>query len=161
MLENFSKQFESGFRVFFMVWVSFWGVLNVFGLLSKYASFGGYKSQPGELGYWWMNTFGSVITVAVGVFLLFMMAGIPSIIAKKKKIKNIPMMTVLACVYYLFITTVSIFAEAIFKPDKFTEAFVFLSMWMLPSIILLIVHILYFSNLRKYNEELITPAVID
>lgn len=154
MSENFSKSFESAFRVVFIIWVCFWGFFNVVTLLSQYANFSNLNETSNELGYWWLTTLATAVTVSLGVFLLFYMASVPNIIVKKKKISNLGLMIGLTAVYYLFITFMQIFATAIFKSENFARDFVFLSAWLFPSIILLVVHILYYNNLNKYNQEL-------
>lgn len=153
MFESFSKTFESTFRIIFICWVCFWGFLDVSKLLFSYASFGSNPTSN-VLGFWWVNTLGQVITLAVGIFLLFLMTSIPGRIAKNKKVTGVPVMTTLAVVYYLFVTIAQIFATAIFKSSEFTQQFIFLSAWLLPSIIIMVVHILYFVNIGKYNQAL-------
>jgi hypothetical protein len=153
MFETFSARFESIFRVIFIIWVSFWGLLNLGGLLVQYASFSTSSSDL-NLGEWWLNTMATVLTITVGLVLLFFMSTLPGRIKNKKKIGSIPLMLALVVVYYLFATGVQIFAKAIFSPTTFATDFVFLSAWLFPSIILMVIHILYFVNLSKYNEEL-------
>jgi uncharacterized membrane protein len=154
MFEKFSAQFESGFRIFFIVWVSFWGFINLSGLLTQYAQFASISEKPTQLGYWWLNTMGTVVTVAIGIFLFFMMVSVAGRIRDGLKINNISLMTAMAVFYYLFVTIVQIFAGAIFKPETFSKDFVFLTAWLLPSIIIMVVHILYFNNLGVYNRSL-------
>ena len=73
MFETFSKKFESVFRVIFIVWVCFWGVINFADLLYQYASFNNSAKQTtAELGQWWLMTFGNLVTVTLGVILLFL-----------------------------------------------------------------------------------------
>jgi hypothetical protein len=154
MFESFSKTFESTFRVIFICWVCVWGFFDISKLLFSYASFAGSNPTSNVLGFWWVTTLGQVITLAVGIFLLFLMANIPGRIAKLKKVTGVPLMTTLAVVYYLFVTIAQIFATAIFKSSEFTQEFIFLSAWLFPSIIIMVVHILYFVNIGKYNQTL-------
>ncbi len=154
MFETFSKSFESTFRIIFICWVCFWGFFDISQLLFSYASFAGSKPASNVLGFWWINTLGQVIAVALGIFLLFLMSNIPSRIAAMKKVTNIPLMITMAVAYYLTKTIAQIFATAIFKASDFASEFVFLSAWLLPSIIFMVVHILYFVNVGKYNQTL-------
>ncbi len=153
MLENFSAKFESIFRVFFIVWVCFWGGLDISTLIYNYGSF--YKLNTNQIGFWWLNTFGNLITVVIGILLLFLMANVPGLIFDRKKIKTITLMTVLTCFYYLFFTLIKVFASAIFnKPEDFIRDFAFQSLWIMPSVIMLIIHMFYYSNLGLFNREL-------
>jgi hypothetical protein len=161
MFDKFSAQFESGFRVFFIVWVSFWGFINVGNLLAQYSQFTTIAEKPTQLGFWWLNTMGTVVTVAIGVLLFFMMIGVAGRVRDNVKINNITMMTIMAVFYYLFVTVVQIFAGAIFKPETFSKDFVFLTAWLLPSIILMVIHILYFNNLGVYNRSLKGKTIQD
>ena len=154
MFETFSKSFESTFRIIFICWVCFWGFFDVSQLLFSYASFAGSKPSPNILGFWWVNTLGMVIAVALGIFLLFLMANIPGRIVALKKVSGVPLMITMAVAYYLTKTIAQIFATAIFKAPDFASEFVFLSAWLFPSIILMVVHILYFVNVSKYNQSL-------
>ena len=119
MFETFSKSFESTFRIIFICWVCFWGFFDVSSLLYSYASFSTTKPSSNILGYWWINTLGQVIAVALGIFLLFLMANIPNRIAAMKKVASIPLMITLAVAYYLTKTIAQIFATAIFKAPEF------------------------------------------
>lgn len=153
MLENFSAKFESIFRVFFIVWVCLWGGLDVSTLIYNYGSF--YKLNTNQIGFWWLNTFGNLITVVIGILLLFLMGSVPGRIFDRKKIKTITLMTVLTCFYYLFFTLIKIFASAIFKDaDVFIREFAFQSLWIMPSVIMLIIHMFYYSNLGLFNREI-------
>jgi hypothetical protein len=158
MFEEFSYKYESYFRAFFIVWVLGWSVVNGFRVLFNYSEFAVNNSVEAglspELGLWWFNTVGQVIGLAVGIMLIFWMASVPSRVAKRKKISSVGLFAGLAVVYYLFATIVDIFASAFFAPDTFAADLVFKSAWLLPSIIILILHSLYFMNLGKYNEEL-------
>jgi hypothetical protein len=156
MFETFSKKFESVFRVIFIVWVCFWGVINFADLLYQYASFNNSAKQTtAELGQWWLMTFGNLVTVTLGVILLFLMSAVPRLIETHKTIKTITLMTILTCFYYLTFTMIKIFISIIYKsPEQAFRDLIGLSMWLMPSIILLIIHMFYYSNLRVYNQEL-------
>ncbi len=156
MFENFSTKFESVFRVIFIVWVCLWGGLDVATLLTKYASFDMNTIKMDDLGRWWLSTFGTLIGVVLGVLLLFLMASIPSRIAEQKPIKTITLMTVLTCFYYLTVTAIKIFTSLIFNsdPTQIIRELAFLSMWIMPSIIMLVIHMFYYTNLGVYNREL-------
>ncbi len=72
-------------------------------------------------------------------------------------------MTGLLVVYYLFVTTINLIGIAFFEPEKFGTEFILATACLLPSIIFIVFHIVYFVNLRKYNEELTltsTEAVV-
>lgn len=43
--------------------------------------------------------------------------------------------------------------SAVFNPDEFVNKFAFATLWLLPSIIMLVFHIFYYINLNKYNKE--------
>ena len=165
MFETFSKQFEGYFKNFFGIWVLFWGTINVGQLLFSYAQFANNSEsitrQPGGLGLWWLNTLATVLTISVGIFLYFMMNSNHTRVAKSKKISNIGIMTGLAVIYYLMKTGVEIFGNAIFDPSNFATAFIGLTAWLFPSVIMLVVHILYFTNLSKFNEELEGATVVE
>ena len=155
MFETFSNKFESIFRVIFIIWVCFWGGIDFIDLLYKYASFDNLTLSSDVLGQWWLTTFGNLVAVTLGVLLLFLMGAVPSMIENRKPIKTITLMTVLSCFYYLLLTMVKIFVSIVFKSNA--EAYrdlIGLSMWLMPSIILLIIHMFYYSNLRVYNREL-------
>ena len=154
MFETFSKTFESTFRIIFICWVCFWGFFDLSQLIFSYASFAGSKPSSNVLGFWWVNTLGQVIAVSLGVFLLFMMINIPGRIAALKKVSNISLMIAMVVAYYLTKTIAQIFATAIFKAPDFASEFIFLSAWLFPSLILMVVHILYFVNVGKYNLTL-------
>ena len=156
MFDNeFSPKFESVFRVFFIIWVSIWGLYNIVNLLVNYASLSAAGELAGNtLGLWWIETLGIVVSITCGLVLLFMMTSVPSRIAKGKVITKIGLMTTLAVFYYLFFTVADIFANAVFNSADFVQEFVFLSAWLLPSVVILIFHMAYFSDLRAYNREL-------
>lgn len=152
--DEFSPKFESVFRVFFIIWVCFWGVIDIFTLLGNYAAINVGEITTTNLGEWWVNILSTLVGITCGMVLLFIMTTIPSRIAKSKKITKIGLMTTLAVVYYLFPTFADIFASALFDAVNFPIEFARLSAWLLPSIIMLVFHIAYFSDLRAFNREL-------
>ena len=152
MFENFSKKFESVFRTVFIVWVCFWGFINLLTLLFQYVSFAGNGGD--DLIRWWFSILGQVVTITLGILLLFMMSNIPSRILKRKRITTIPVMIFMTVVYYLFVTCLELVSNAIFSPENFARDFIFTTAWLMPSIVLLVIHLLYYNNLMKYNEEL-------
>jgi hypothetical protein len=159
MFESFSKSFETTFRIFFICWVSFWAFVNILSLITSYTMFSSNPANlPGGLGAWWINTMSQIVTLSLGAFLLFLMINVAYRISKNKKILNIGLMTTVTVFYYLTITIIQIVSEALFRPETLLTTLVFMSTWIMPSIIILIVHILYFSNLRKYNSELETSS---
>lgn len=158
MFSSFSPKFESSFRIFFIVWVSFWTFLNLLQTIWSYASFSG-SNRGAALGEWWLNTIGAIVAVALGIILLFYMNSNSESIRKNKKLTGIPFFTGLAIVYYLFLNVVKLISTAVFKPDNFADAFIFGTAWLLPSLIIMVIHILYFVNLSKYNEELASKPV--
>ena len=153
MSENFSKNFENTFRIFFICWVSFWAVINTVNLLVSYAVFE-RANTSNQIAAWGLDTFGQILTITFGIVLFCMMIGVPSRINALKKITNITTMTVLAVFYYLLFTLIKTFSLAMFKPENFAKDFIFQMLWLLPSIIILVFHMLYFANLRKHNEEI-------
>ncbi len=156
MFETFSKTFESTFRTIFICWVCLWGFFNMVSLFISYASFSTTASNT-SVASWGLNTLGDILTLTFGIVLFCMMIATAGNIAKNKKVTNIPLMTGLAVLYYLFRTIMQILGEAIYRPETFGKQFIFLVMWLLPSIILMVIHIIYFNNLGKYNEELRHP----
>ena len=158
MFEEFSYKYESSFRSFFIVWVIGWSVVNGIRALYNYSDFALNTSQSAgispELGLWWFNTVGQIIGLAVGIILIFWMTSVPSRISKRKKINSIGLFAGLAVLYYLFATVIDIFATAFFDPSVFGTTVIFKTAWLLPSIIILILHVFYFMNLGVYNDEL-------
>jgi hypothetical protein len=152
MFDDFSKQFESAFRIFFIIWVSFWGVINIISLLLTYVSFG--SASDSDLLGWFINSLGQVITITLGVFLLFIMSNIPARIKKATPIKSIGLITTLAVCYYLVANLFNIAAVLVTNPDDATRNLVFQVAWLLPSIVIMVIHILYTINLSAYNSSL-------
>lgn len=154
MLESYSKFFESVFRTIFLVWFCFWGCLDIFNLLLKYADFAQAKQQAGGLLYWFIEVFALIVSLSAGLTLFFFTINIPAAVVQRKRIGSIPLMTILVVFYYLLITLIKILASAVFKPDSFVEDVVFLIAWLLPSLVMLVVHLFYMHNLRLYNHSL-------
>jgi hypothetical protein len=155
MFESFSKAYESIFRVIFIIWVSLWGFINLINLIVQYANFSSiYDAGGNQLGLWWVNTIGHVLTITFGVSLFAFMLTIPSKIRKEKTVSNVGLMVALVIFYYLFITVMNIVANLLFDPGNFAKYFAFSTAWLLPSIVLMVFHILYFVNINKYNLEL-------
>lgn len=155
MFESFSKTYEITIRVIFIVWVSLWGFINLISLVVQYASFSSiYDGGGNALGLWWVNTIGHVLTITFGISLFAFMMTIPGKLRKGKRIPNISFMVSLAVFYYLFITVMNIVANLLFDPGNFAKYFAFSTAWLLPSIVLMVFHILYFVNINRYNIEL-------
>lgn len=152
MFEEFSPKYESGFRTFFIIWVIGWTMFNLWQVGVNYIDYESITAGgDAALAEWWFDTFGKIISVSIGFILLFWMSSVPQRIGKGKKISGIPLFMTLTVVYYLFGTIVNLFTAALFNPEDFVEQFVFGTMWLMPSIIILILHMLYYSNLQKYN----------
>jgi|LakMenEpi03Aug12_release.lakeMendotaPanAssembly.Ray.scaffolds.fasta_scaffold26453_6 hypothetical protein len=155
MFENFSKTYEGVFRVIFIIWVSLWGFINLINLIVKYASFSSiYDNGGSQLGLWWVDTIGHVLTITFGISLFSFMLTIPGKIKKNKPVTNVSLMVALVIFYYLFITVMNIVANLLFDPGGFAKYFAFSTAWLLPSIVLMVFHILYFVNVNRYNVEL-------
>lgn len=152
MFESFSPKFESGFRIFFIVWVCIWSSVDIFQLLIKYATFS--TISQAEQGRWLFDILGAVIGLTTGILLLFYMSGISSTIKKSKKVGGIALWIMLVVFYYLFKTFTNILGLIIFAPDKISTEFIGLIGWFIPSIVVLVMHVLYFVNIMKYREEL-------
>jgi len=157
MFDEFSPRYESTFRPFFIVLVLLWTVINGFRILQNYITFANNGSFLGTdyvgIGHWWFSTFGLIIGFSIGIFLLFWMSFVPSRIEKNKKIGAIGVLMGITVVYYLFGTVVNLMGAALFNPDEFVDAFAFGTLWLLPSVIILVFHIFYYINLNKYNKE--------
>jgi hypothetical protein len=152
MFEEFSPRFESAFRIFFIIWVCFWGFINIVNLLYTYAVFD--SSSNNDLIGWFIQVVGQVITITLGVFLLFIMANVPARIKKAKKISNTALITTMAVAYYLIANILNIGSVLVTDPENSARNLVFQTAWLLPSIVLLIIHVIYVNNLGAYNESL-------
>lgn len=155
MFENFNKSFDSGFRAIFVTWFIFWGLSDLFRLIYQYGSFySNTSATTNELLTWWLSTFGNIIALTIGLFLFFMMLNSGNRISEKKIVKGINTMQILAVCYYLFYTIFKILIEFYTSKQDPTRMLIFSSAWILPSIVLLIVHLAYLQNLDTYNKEL-------
>lgn len=152
MLENFSKKFESVFRVFFLFWVSFWFIINLVDLGITYTGYQNFSDS--QLIGWLFKIFGQVITIVIGIFLVFLMSGVPKKITNNQPITNISYITALAVCYYLVANILNIGTILILQPDNAFRNIVFQLGWLLPSIIILVLHIFYTLNLSAFNSEL-------
>jgi len=157
MFDEFSPKYESSFRVVFVIWVLFWAVVNIFQILRNYADYASTSSFIGSdyvnLGHWWFITFGMIIGFAIGIFLLFWTVSVPSRIEKNKKIGSIGILMSATVVYYFFTTIIDLMGSALFNPENFINDFAFGTLWLLPSIIILVFHMFYYINLQKHNKE--------
>ncbi len=75
-------------------------------------------------------------------------------IRKFKKITNINIVLAMSVTYYLLPTISSIFGLMVFDPNNFINRFPFIVTWLFPSLVLLVLHILYCINLNKFNSNL-------
>jgi hypothetical protein len=156
MFEEFSPRFESTFRAFFMLWVIGWAFFNGFDTLRQYAEFGysGTSDNPSLLLAWFFNLATSILALTLGIVLLFWASNVPNRIKKLKHITNISLFIGLTVVYYLLPTISTILITAIFTPEKGLRTFIFQAGWLLPSVVILVFHMLYYMNINKYNELL-------
>ncbi len=154
MFEKFSATFESAFRLVVICWVVVWSVINI---LTYTVQFGTYANlNSAEKGEWLFKSFGSFIGFVLGVTLIFMFISAGRSIAAGKKVTTGMIITILSCVYFMIPTLADILGKAAFNPSQFVQDLPLLVMWFLPSITLLVLSILYTSNLGKYNNELAT-----
>ena len=155
MFENFNKSFDGGFRAIFVVWFLFWGLSDLFRLIYQYGSFyANTNASTNDLLTWWLSTFGNIIALTIGLFLFFMMLNSGNNISEKKIVKGINTMQILAICYYLFYTIFKILIEMYSNKQELIRMLIFSSAWILPSIVLLIIHLMYLQNLDTYNKEL-------
>jgi hypothetical protein len=156
MFEEFSPRFESSFRAFFMLWVIGWAVFNGFDTLRQYAVFGysGTTENTNLLLAWFFNLSTSILALTLGIVLLFWASNVPNRIKKLRPITNIPFFTGLTIIYYLFPTISSILVGVLFNTDAKLSTFIFQAGWLLPSVVILVFHLLYYMNINKYNELL-------
>jgi hypothetical protein len=152
MFEKFSATFESTFRLIAISWIIVWSVINV---LTYTVQFGTYANLTApEKGEWLFKSLGSFIGFVLGVILIFMFISAGKAIAAGQKVTTATIITILSCIYFMIPTLADIFGMAAFNPTQFVEDLPKLIMWFLPSITLLIISIMYTSNLGKYNHEL-------
>lgn len=156
MFDEFSPRFESAFRAFFMLWVIGWAFFNGFDALRQYAEFGysGSTENANLLLEWFFSLATSILALTLGIVLLFWASNVPNRIKKLKPIKNISLFIGLTIVYYLFPTISNILIDMLFNPTAGLSAFIFQAGWLLPSVVILVFHMLYYININKYNELL-------
>jgi ABC-type uncharacterized transport system permease subunit len=159
MFEGFSNVFEKSFRIFFIIWVSIWSLVNASQSLILFASFN-YQfdsfSDDRALLRWWLTTIGSLIGLTIGIILLFFMSSAATRIRDSKMIKGTGFWLAISVLYYLIPTALSLTAEVFFGDiNRSTlNLLIFNSVWIFPSIVLLVLHIIYFTNLNTYNSQL-------
>jgi len=156
MFEEFSPRFESAFRTFFLLWVVGWAVFNGFDALRQYAEFGysGTTENTNLLLAWFFNLATSILAFTLGIVLLFWASNVPTRIKKLKPIRNISFFTGITIVYYLFPTISNILTDMLFNDTAGLSSFIFQAGWLLPSVVILVFHLLYYMNINKYNELL-------
>lgn len=159
MFHEYSKKFESGYRAFFTVWVVLWVTFNIGDFLYKLASYSNITENPAEIGKWLFGSVGAFVGLALGILLLFILNSVPEIIAKNKVLTNVGLILVLGVVYFLFPTFVSVVGNSMFDPRNFIKWFPFTLVWLMPSLLILGLHIAYCVNLNKYNDSL--PSTSD
>jgi hypothetical protein len=157
MFEEFSPRFESAFRTFLMLWVVGWAIINGFTTLASYAQFSiSSYSNDAQLLEWWFRIIVSIIALTLGIILLFWSSNVPNRIKKLRPITNISLFVGLTIVYYLFPTVSNILVDLSFNTEGASalKLFIFQTAWLFPSIIVLVFHMLYYMNIKKYNEML-------
>ena len=154
MFPEYSKKFESGYRSFFTVWVTIWTIINITQFLFNLVDYSRIAEDPALVGIWLFNSIGSFIGLALGILLLFILNSVPQIVAKNKVLTNVGLITVLGVIYFLFPTFVNVLANSVFDPTQFIKWFPFTIVWLMPSLLILGLHIVYCMNLNKYNEGL-------
>lgn len=156
MFPEYSKKYESGYRSFFTIWVVIWTVFNIGDFLVKLLQYESIAGNSTKVGQWLFNSMGSFIGLALGILLLFILNSVPDVANKKKVITNVGLIMILGVVYFLFPTFVSIFGNSVFEPAQFIKWFPFTIVWLMPSLLIMGLHIVYCLNLNKYNETLST-----
>ena len=155
MSKNFSKQFESTFRVVFIIWVSFWGVINILGVLFSYLRLAfAADDQAEDIVSLIINTVGDIGAIACGITLLLLMLGAAKAIKDQKPVETLGLMSGLVPVYY-FLETLTDFISVVFLSSEGIGLYMLrIFMWLIPSIALCIFHYMYIRNLRQYNARI-------
>jgi hypothetical protein len=152
MFENFSKAFESGFRVMAIIWITVWSVVN---LLTYGINFATYPTlNNNQKAEWVINSLGSFIGLILGIFLIFLLVNVASTINKSKKVTTLSLITICACTYFILPTFIDIFSKALFNSSQLIDELPKIIMWILPSVTFLVLSVMYTINLSKYNQEL-------
>lgn len=157
MFENFSNILERSFRTFFIFWVCFWTFINGSQSILFLASFNfSVENNDNALFNWWFVTLAALIGLTLGVVLLFFMSSCAAQIKKSKAIKGIGFWLTLSVLYYVIPTVLNLTGNVLFNNsnDSVLQVLVFNSVWIFPSIVLLVIHVLYFKNLDTYNSDL-------
>jgi hypothetical protein len=155
MFESFSKQYESVYRAILIIWVVVWALINGISFLYQLASYQTIVDDSNAVGLWFFNALGSFVGLFIGIVLIFIATSIANKITKEKKVSNNTLFVSLGTVYFLLPTLSSLFGNAVFAPRDFIRNLPFVVIWFLPSLVLLILHALYFMNINKYNEKFI------
>ncbi len=147
---------EKAFRIFFYIWSSFWGLINIAQVASQYIIYDQIydRNNDAELGLWFINTMSYILGVFLGVLLLIKMIYIPRDLSNKKPVKNINIYVILASFYYFFISLVNLASRVLLMPEDFPRESIFQVTWIFPSFMVFVFHILYFQNIREYNTSL-------
>jgi Na+/melibiose symporter-like transporter len=155
MFESFSKGYESFFRVVTIIWVVMWTFINASQTITQYFTL--YNTDKDIQAQDILGVILNWITIIVGIALVGLMIAISNRIEKKKIVKSLPILGTLGVVYYLFKTFMDLIITVMVKSDSvrgIQKELLFNTIWIIPSIILLVCHFVYIVNVSKYNQEL-------
>jgi hypothetical protein len=157
MFESFSKQYYKFFSVVFNVWVFGWIVINVFSLIMQYSSYFIYSTNDTsvQIASWFVNLISIISGLTVGIVLALMMNGTKITIKKRKAINSIELMIGLVIFYYIFPSTLSLFASILnSETNSIQRTIIFFTAWITPSLVMMVFHLIYLYNLKVYNFDL-------
>jgi hypothetical protein len=139
------------FRIIFLIWASVWGVINLFQIVYQYARFNSvYETgSDAKLGLWFWTVSSLVISVALGISLLYKVSIIPRELKEHGKVPNLGAYTVMIVFYYFFVNLMSIGSNFVLNRSNFLKEFTFTTAWLFPSLIMFVFHIFYFLNLES------------
>jgi hypothetical protein len=156
MFKSFSKSLEIILRIFFIGWISFW---TLFGIYDSIQDFIDSSPLPdlfleNFLTELWVARISLLISVVIGGVLLYLTIGISQKISNKRKVTNLTYMTLLVIVYHLSNNVTRIASNILLYSGYASINWFGLIAWLTPGFLVFLVHLLYLSNLKKYNSEL-------
>ena len=154
MFEHFSVDYEKGFRIFFTAWAIIWSVVNVVTLISNYVML--LNAADDQVFKTWIIGFGNIIALAVGILTLLIMGAIASKIRQKRTLISLPFLSLLVFIYYTFNTSINLFVS--FTGPNPIKTLAFQSLWLLPTVIVAVLHGVYIFNLSLYNFAIKNPS---
>ncbi len=154
MFENFSKGYESFFRVITIIWVCAWTFINVSQTMALYYTL--YSSDKDIASQDIFRIILNWITVIVGIVMVGVMISVGNKVEKTKKIGTVALLAFLGTVYYLFYTVMNLIITVITASDarSIQKEILFNTVWIIPSLVMLVCHYFYVANIAKYNQEI-------